>query len=106
MDLGQTIVNLRKRRCLKQKVLARKCSISQTYLSQIENNRKDPNLSTLKEISRVLEIPLPVMFFLAINDEDIPERKREAFKHLSPPVKALMQEMFMGPAGEQSEVPS
>ena len=82
MDLGRAIAQLRKKQCLNQKSLARKCSISQTYLSQIENNRKDPNLSTLKEISRALEVPLPILFFLAMNDGDIPEGKREAFGQL------------------------
>lgn len=100
MDLGRAIAQLRKKQCLNQKSLARKCSISQTYLSQIENNRKDPNLSTLKEISRALEVPLPILFFLAMNDGDIPEGKREAFGQLLGPIKAMVHEVFITVARE------
>lgn len=94
MNLGQAIANVRKKKQIKQKVLAEKCSISQTYLSQIENNRRDPNLSTLKKISQVLQVPLPIIFFLSLTDEDIPEQKKETFMHLSSPVKALVHEIF------------
>lgn len=100
MDLGRAIARLRKQQCLNQKSLARECSISQTYLSQIENNRKDPNLSTLKEISRALEVPLPILFFLAMNDGDIPEGKREAFGQLLAPIKAMVHEVFITVAQE------
>ena len=94
MNLGQAIAEVRQRKCIKQKVLARRCQISQTYLSQIENNRRDPNLSTLKKISQVLEVPLPIIFFLSLTDEDIPEQKKEAFGYLSSSVKAFVQEFF------------
>lgn len=102
MDLGRAIAQLRKQQCLNQKSLARECSISQTYLSQIENNRKDPNLSTLKEISRALEVPLPILFFLAMNDGDIPEGKREAFGQLLAPIKAMVHEVFITVAQEEA----
>lgn len=94
MDLGQAIADVRQQKCIKQKVLARECKISQTYLSQIENNRRDPTLSTLKKISQVLEVPLPIIFFLSLTDEDIPEQKKEAFAYVSSSMKAFVQEFF------------
>lgn len=94
MNLGQAIADIRHQKCIKQKVVARRCKISQTYLSQIENNRRDPNLSTLKKISQVLEVPLPIIFFLSLTDEDIPEQKKEAFTYVSSSVKAFVQEFF------------
>jgi transcriptional regulator with XRE-family HTH domain len=94
MNLGQAIADVRRRKCLKQKVVARKCQISQTYLSQIENNRRDPTLSTLKKISQVLEVPLPIIFFLSLTDEDIPDQKKEAFAFVLSSVKAFVQEFF------------
>ncbi|MGQ7855146.1 helix-turn-helix domain-containing protein [Pedobacter sp. WC2501] len=33
---------------MRQNAFADLCNISQTYLSQIENNIKEPNISTLK----------------------------------------------------------
>lgn len=63
MDLGQTIKSIRKQKGLKQNQFAALCDITQAYLSQIENNLKEPNLSTLKVISNNLETPLPILFF-------------------------------------------
>ena len=73
---------------------AQSCGITQTYLSQIENNQKEPNLSTLKDISKNLDIPLPILFFLSLNEEDIPQEKRQAFEIISPSVKSLINEFF------------
>lgn len=94
MDLGTIIKNTRKQQRQTQNEFAESCGISQTYLSQIENNAKEPNLSTLKEISKNLEIPLPILFFLSLNEEDIPEEKRKAFQIVNPSVKSLINEFF------------
>lgn len=63
MDLGETIKSIRKQKGLKQNEFAQLCNITQAYLSQIENNLKEPNLSTLRVISNNLGIPLPILFF-------------------------------------------
>ena len=44
--------------------------ISQSYLSQIENNQKEPNISTLKLISNQLQVAVPILFFLALDEAD------------------------------------
>ena len=94
MDLGTTIKKLRKQRELTQEAFAEKCEITQTYLSQIENNQKEPNLSVLKKISEQLDIPLPIIFYLSLNEEDVPEEKRKAFQLVSPSVNSLVHEFF------------
>lgn len=94
MDLGTVIKNIRKQRKQTQEEFATSCGITQTYLSQIENNNKEPNLSTLKEISSKLNIPLPVLFFLSLDENDISPEKRKAFEIISPSVKSLINEFF------------
>jgi len=94
MDLGNIIKSIRKQKGLTQNEFASSCNITQTYLSQIENNLKEPNLSTLKNISENLKVPLPILFFLALSDEDIQPNKREAFRIVSPSVKSLVHEFF------------
>lgn len=94
MDLGTTITALRKNAGFSQSELAQACAMSQTYLSQIENNKKEPHLRNLKRISEELEVPLPVLFFLSIDESDVPERKKEAFRMLFPSVKAFLKELF------------
>ncbi len=95
MNLGITIKSIRKQKGYKQNIFANKCNITQAYLSQIENNIKDPNLSTLKVISNNLEIPLPVLFFLSIDNEDIPDKKKEAYTLIAPSIKSLINEFFI-----------
>lgn len=94
MKLGTTIKELRQKSGLKQFELAEKCNISSTYLSQIESNMREPNISTLKEISSCLNIPLPILFYLSMEDSDITSSKREAFKLIDQPVKSLIKEFF------------
>jgi len=94
MDLGNVIKNIRKQKALTQNEFAALCGITQTYLSQIEGNLKEPNLSTLKVIGENLNIPLPILFFLSMTKEDVQPNKRKAFEIVSPSVKSLVNEFF------------
>lgn len=94
MDLGNAIKNIRKKKNQTQGELALSCGITQTYLSQIEGNLKEPNLSTLKTISEHLDMPLPILFFLSMTEEDVQPSKRKAFQIVSPSVKSLVNEFF------------
>lgn len=94
MDLGKAIKLIRNQKSIRQNSLAEMSGISQTYLSQIENNIKEPNISTLKVICDKLNVPLPVLFFLAIDTNDIAPEKRVAFKHLSPSINSMILEFF------------
>ena len=94
MNLGNIISNLRKSKGFKQGEFADICNITQAYLSQIESNKKEPNLSCLKLISEKLDVPLPVIFFLSIDKEDVPDKKKESFEMLQPMVKAFIKEVY------------
>ena len=94
MDIGTIIKNIRKQKGQTQGEFAALCDITQTYLSQIESNQKEPNLSKLKTISENLNVPLPILFFLSMTEEDVPVNKRKAFKIVSPSVKSLVNEFF------------
>lgn len=94
MDLGIVIKNIRKQKGQTQDEFATICGITQTYLSQIESNLKEPNLSTLKSIADKLNVPLPILFYLSLNEEDITPHKRKAFEIINPSVKSLVSEFF------------
>ena len=95
MDLGQTIKSIRKQKGLRQNQFAELCDITQAYLSQIENNLKEPNLSTLRVISSNLETPLPILFFLSLDNKDVKPEKAEAFEMIAPSVKSLVNQFFV-----------
>lgn len=94
MNLGATIKSLRKQKGQTQEEFASKCGITQTYLSQIESNLKEPNLSILKSISDQMNVPLPIMFFLSMTDDDVHPSKRKAYEIVGPSVKSLVNEFF------------
>ncbi len=94
MDLGNTIKSIRKRKGFKQNSFAALCNISQTYLSQIENNLKEPNISVLKSICFNLNVPLPFLFFLSLDEKDIPDKKKQVFEIVGPTVKTLLNELL------------
>lgn len=94
MDLGQTIKDLRQEKKLTQEQLATQCGMTQTYLSQIERNQKEPTLSALKDIATSLEVPIPVLFFLSIDEKDIPPEKRDAFNSVGTTFKSVIHEFF------------
>lgn len=95
MNLGKAIQASCKNIGLKQNKFAELCDITPSCLSQIENNLKDPNVSTLKIISNKLEIPLPILFFISLDESDITPKKRDAFKLIFPSINSLISEFFV-----------
>ena len=87
MNLGNTITHLREQKGMKQGQLADILGISQTYLSQIENNKKTPNIPLLEKIGSEFSTPLPLLFFLSLDEKDIPPKKRGDFKKLNPLIR-------------------
>lgn len=94
MDVGKVIKNIRKSKGFNQTQLANNIDITQSYLSLIEKNKKEPNLSTLKKISNILEVPLPIIFFMSLEESDIPERKKEAYELIFPSVNSFIKSLF------------
>lgn len=94
MDLGATIKRYRKRQHIIQYDFANQCGISQTYLSQIETNDKEPTLEVLRQIAKGLKLPLPILFFLSMDETDIPFEKREAYNIIGSCAKALINELI------------
>ena len=94
MNLGAVIKELRTDKHYSQKQFAEMCDISQTYLSQIESNKKEPNLSTLKVIALRLDIPLPIIFFKSLDSDDIPEGKKVFFDTISPSFNNLIKSIL------------
>lgn len=94
MDLGNTIRYKRKELGLNQGQFAKACGITQTYLSQLEHNQKEPNLSTLKAIAEALKMPLPILFFLSMTAEDVQPKKRKAFSEINEQLKLIIDEFF------------
>ncbi|MGX7593665.1 helix-turn-helix domain-containing protein [Planococcus plakortidis] len=76
MTIGSNIKAIRKERKLKQGELAKSMGISRSYLSDIENDRKNPSIKTLESLAEKLNV---TVFYLTsgnkmlsdLTDEDL-----------------------------------
>jgi transcriptional regulator with XRE-family HTH domain len=62
MSVGRTIKNLRNVAGLKQKDLADRLDISPNYLSLVENDKREPSVSFLRNLASEIGIPLGLLF--------------------------------------------
>ncbi|PTI88139.1 helix-turn-helix domain-containing protein [Staphylococcus simulans] len=62
MKFGQNIKQIRKRMNMSQKELATKMEISQSYLSDIENGRKNLSIKTVKKLANSLGLSVTDLF--------------------------------------------
>ena len=86
----------RVRKNLKQSELAELSGISTSYLSLLEQNKRDPNISTLTAIAKALQIPMSILTFLATEPDELSEISKELAEKLS--LTAL--QLIGGPANE------
>lgn len=93
MNIGKSIKLIRIQKDLKQIELAEKSKISVSYLSLLEQGKRDPNLSTLSNIAKALGVPLSIIVFLASdNNNEIPEISQELKEKLSYMAQKLIRE--------------
>ncbi|WP_053976890.1 helix-turn-helix domain-containing protein [Mangrovimonas xylaniphaga] len=94
MKLGEIIGKLIKKKGLTQKEVAHKIGKSTTALSQMINDVYEPNPETLDKICEVLDVPKPILHFMMISEEDIPEEKKEIYRILEPTIKEFIFSVF------------
>jgi len=91
MNLGRTIKLCRNARGLTQEQLAQKAGLSLSYLSLIENDRRDPAMSTVRSISDALQVPLSIIMFLAADKDELSGFNQDVRDKLSSVALALIQ---------------
>lgn len=93
MNLGKAIKAIRTELNLTQGEFCEKIELSQTSLSQIELGYKSPSKKTVEKICKVGEIPVALLYILAIEEEDVPEAKSETYNKIYPFIKSLALDM-------------
>jgi transcriptional regulator with XRE-family HTH domain len=91
MKLGRAIKLCRVQRQLSQADLAAQAGISVSYLSLLERDKRDPNISTIERISEALNIPLSILVFLAMDRSELSEISAELAEKLSYTALSLVQ---------------
>jgi len=94
MTIGQVIKLLLKKKNISQVELSEKIGKSTTAISQIVKGQYSPTAETLEKISKVVEVPVPVMHFLTISDDDVPDDKKQLYNLLAPSMNKFLNDIF------------
>jgi len=92
LSVGDRIKGVRKKKNITQVELAESIGITQSHLSQIENDHRNPSITTLEKICKELDIPISGLLLLSLQDEHIRPDKREKFKEIRPLIEELLLE--------------
>ena len=71
MNLGKAIRLCRIQKNMRQIELAKRSNISVSYLSMLEQGKRDPSFSTVESIATALKIPISVLTFLAADPGEL-----------------------------------
>ena len=90
MNIGQAIVTIRKKKHMKQKMLAEKMGMSSNALVALEKGQAWPSAATIGRLSAALDVPQSFILLYAIDDNDIPDTQKDIFKSLLEPLKEYL----------------
>lgn len=92
MNIGNAIQMCRIRRQLSQADLAQRAGCSVSYLSMLENSKRDPTLSTIENICAALQVPVEILFFLGADNGKLSGIDRELAGQLAMTALELLNE--------------
>jgi transcriptional regulator with XRE-family HTH domain len=95
-SIGSVICEIRKKKKISQIEFAKMCGISRVYISRIENGHQvQPSQVILDKMCKVLDVPMPILSFLCLEDKDVNPKKLTAFHKIKPATNALIKEFFL-----------
>lgn len=94
MNLGKAIQTCRIKRGLSQEALAKRAKISVSYLSMLENSKRDPTLSTVEQITSALNVPVEILFFLGAEKGELAGINKELAGQLALTALELLDEQL------------
>lgn len=91
MQLGNIIKKCRKLKGLTQSQVSVTADISESYLSLIEKNKREPSLTALEAIADALQIPVSILIFLGSEKNDISELTVSQIEALTSSIYAMIE---------------
>lgn len=77
MNIGKAIRLCRVQKNLSQADLAESVGLTAPMISMIETGKREVSLSLLSRISKVLAIPIPILTYLAAEEDDLKDESPE-----------------------------
>ncbi len=81
VEIGKTIVKLRKSRRITQEQLAEAANVSVSYLRDIEHDCANPTINILEDIAAALGMPLFVLIMSSTAEEEREEALNKTVLH-------------------------
>lgn len=94
VKIGTGIKSVRKKLGYSQKDFAKKVDMNNSYLSLIERNKRLPSLEMIAKISKILNVPLAVLFWFSVTEEDLAEDRKALYPLFKPSIDSMLLEMF------------
>lgn len=93
MTVGEIIKNLRDKRSVSQKHLAKSVGITQGYLSLVESGQRDATVELIKKIADALEIPQQLLFVLSCDPPtNLKQKTKNHFKRVVSIFNEILEE--------------
>lgn len=92
MNIGRALTLCRTQRGMTKTKLSQAADVSVSYLTLLEQGKRDPNLSTINQICKALSIPTSIFMFLASDSGDKTGISNELAEKLSHTALSLMEE--------------
>ena len=92
MNISKALKLCRNQKGITKTTLAKLSNLSISYLSLLEQGKRDPNLSTIAEICKALDIPVSIFMFLASDMNELEGMSDELAQMLSHTALKLMEE--------------
>lgn len=87
MNIGNTIKTFRDKLGITQVILSELTGLSQTFLSEVESNKKEPSAKSLDKIGKALGLSAEMIVLYSASEDSIPKDKISAFGEVSGPIK-------------------
>jgi transcriptional regulator with XRE-family HTH domain len=87
--IGQLIKIGRINKKLSQEDVASKLGVSKNYISLVENNKKNPSINFLREVAKLLDIPLILLIWEKM---DLPKGKTDSEKKISSQLEKMLED--------------
>lgn len=95
MNIGLALKTLRERAGLTQYQAAKELGVAQNVISRLENNNLYPSSEMAPKLSKLYKIPIPILFFMALDEDDIADDDLEYYREYRPNVDAWVEELFV-----------
>jgi len=93
-NIGNAILKIRKARKVTQHELSDALGITQTHLSQVESGKKQPSLALIERVEYHFGIPVSVIMWAGVKENQVSIGKRESFRVLKPVIDDLIESLF------------